>query len=266
MLALPSLQGARHVNVSVLTDEALVEACGVRVAFTGREGGVSEGEFASLNTGGHVGDDAQAVQCNRARVLEALGAADAQLVVPNQVHGAKVVRVDDVREVASVREEADAGADAVVVGVEGVAALLNFADCLPLVVVSPSGLFAVVHVGWRGAVARIASAAVAQLARGDAFAPSDYNAYIGPHIRSECFEVGPDVAVRFSAEFGEGVLEGARHVSLARAVTADLASAGLAADRIADAGICTACHPDRYFSYRATGGACGRHAAIAVRL
>ena len=40
-----------------LTDDALYERTGVRVAFTGRAGGVSEGPYSSLNLGNHVGDD-----------------------------------------------------------------------------------------------------------------------------------------------------------------------------------------------------------------
>ena len=248
-----------------LTDEALFRACGVRVMFTGREGGESDGPYASLNTGSHVGDDLDVVGRNRRIVLEAAGAPCAKLVVPNQVHGTDLVRVSEIGEVDDAIGRAEEGSDGVVVEVPGVAALLNFADCLPLVLVSPSGRFAVVHAGWRGAVAGIAGKAVRALAVGDSCSAGAYNAYIGPHIRSECFEVGEDVAVRFEDAFGRDVLEGARHVSLASAVAVDLERAGLAASRIADCGICTKCHPDRYYSYRASNGECGRHAALAVR-
>ena len=61
--------GARRI--SMLTDQALFDACGVRVAFTGRAGGVSEGVFASLNLGAHVQDNLDHVMENRARVMEA---------------------------------------------------------------------------------------------------------------------------------------------------------------------------------------------------
>lgn len=248
-----------------LTDEALFEACGVRVMFTGREGGVSAGAYSSLNTGSHVDDDPVAVERNRRLVLEAAGAPDAPLVVPNQVHGTNFVNVPSAEGVRAAMAEAAEGADGVLVDVPGVAALLNFADCLPLVIVSPSGRFAVAHAGWRGAVAGIAGKAARVLAEGDACEPGEFNAYIGPHIRSECFEVGEEVAARFAAEFGNAVLEDERHVSLAAAVAADLVRVGFDARRIADCGICTKCHSDRYYSYRASNGECGRHAAFAVR-
>ena len=67
----------------------------VRFAFTERAGGVSEDAYSSLNLGSHVGDDPFAVQENRRRALEALGAAECEhnLLVPNQVHGDHVVTV-----------------------------------------------------------------------------------------------------------------------------------------------------------------------------
>ena len=339
----------------VLTDEALFEACGVRIAFTGREGGVSEGPYAKLNCASHVEDDEQAVLRNRQIVLDALGVPNARLIVPNQVHGTNVVCVggpddratatgstaassanpsatyqahgtnavceggsagtvntdgfmapnqvlgaDDahigdstgtanaagqsvadpatsaaadlivpvagkVLSVSDALEEAAEGADAIVVKVPEVAALLNYADCLSLIIVAPSGSFAVVHAGWRGAAAHIASKAALELAEQTGEDPSQLNAYIGPHIRSECFEVSAEVAEQFAAEFGASVVVGKRHVSLARAVACDLESAGMSPQRIADCGICTKCNPDRYFSYRATNGRCGRHSAAAVR-
>ena len=110
----------------------------------------------------------------------------------------------------------------------------------------------------------IAGKAVRQLA-GEGRDVAGFNAYIGPHIRQECFETSEEIARQFADEYGEDVLADSRHVSLARAVSTDLTRAGLSADRIADAGICTVCNHGRYFSYRASGGVCGRHAAVAVR-
>ena len=254
-------------SLSALTDEALFAACGVRIAFTGRAGGVSEGPYASLNTHVNVGDDPACVSRNRSLVKEALGVSDAPLIVPNQVHGVQIVSVDDAADVPGAEQRASEGADAVLVGVPGVAALLNFADCLPLIIVAPSGRFAIAHAGWRGALAGIAGKAARALADGEGQgAAAGFNAYIGPHIRSACFETSAEIAAQFADEFGEGVLRDSRHVSLARVVVADLGRAGVPADRIADAGICTMCHPDRYFSYRASGGTCGRHAAAATRI
>lgn len=266
-LPLPKLDALRlgaH-RLFAVSDESLCAAIGVRVAFTGREGGVSEGVYSSLNCGMGTDDDAGAIRRNLEIVREAIGAVSAPFIVPNQVHGTDIVSIDSLNSIDQASRRVAVGADAVVVECAGVSAFVAIADCLPLAIVSPSGRFAVVHAGWRGAVGHIARKVAQCMADGDDCSSERYNAYIGPHIQAECFEVGPDVAARFVAEFGSRVLRDDRHVSLTEAVTSDLVRAGLPAERIASFNDCTKCHPDRYFSYRATGGCCGRNAVVAYR-
>ena len=62
----PELTKGRFASISAYSDEALYVATGVRIAFTTREGGVSEGPYASLNLGSHVQDDLDKVLQNRA--------------------------------------------------------------------------------------------------------------------------------------------------------------------------------------------------------
>lgn len=277
-LPLPRLEASALDPLHIATDDALARATGVRVAFTGRAGGVSEQPYAHLNLGSHVGDDPEAVAGNRAALMRALGAGECELVVPNQVHGDNLVVVDaaDARALEAARQEASAGADGVVVTAPNVAALLCFADCVPVIIVSLTGSFAVVHAGWRGVIASIVPKAARLLAHREscgAHAPfasekealSAYNVYVGPHIHAECFETGADVHARFAGKFGESCTPDARHVDLACALRTDLGRAGICACRIADVGICTACNAQGFFSYRASGGVCGRHGAIAFR-
>ena len=147
-------------RLSMLTDEALFEVCGVRVGFAGRDGGVSTGKHASLNTSDYIDDDPDCVRRNHEIVLEALGCPDASLVVPTQVHGTHIVDIEPGTDIVAAVGEAREGADGILVQRREVAALLNAADCPLVIVVSPSGRFAVVHAGWRGAVAGIAGKAV----------------------------------------------------------------------------------------------------------
>ncbi len=261
--------GARRI--SVLTDDSLSASVGVRVAFTSKAGGVSEVPYASLNLGAHVGDDLDAVMRNRRLLMEALGAPDLPVLIPNQVHGSTVVNVDDssAAYLVECQQRAQAGSDALVVGVDNVAALLCFADCTPVVIVSPSGRFAVCHAGWRGVVAGVVPAALEQLAALDGAdareAASRCNVYIGPHIAGECFEVGPEVVQAFVCAFGDSCVVDERHVSMAQALRVSLCRSGVVPERIVDACMCTVCHADTYYSYRASGGTCGRHGAIAFR-
>lgn len=69
----PELTKGRFASISAYSDKALYAATGVRIAFTTREGGVSEGPYASLNLGSHVKDDIASVRENRHRVLRAFG-------------------------------------------------------------------------------------------------------------------------------------------------------------------------------------------------
>lgn len=253
-------------RLMALTDEALAEVCGVRIAFFGRDGGTSTGQYASLNCSPSIGDDVHSVERNHALVCEAVGAPGVKPVVPFQVHGTDIVAVTEDACLDDARERAREGADGLLVEQSGVVALLNSADCPIVAVVSPTGRFAVVHAGWRGAVAGIAGKAVCELSRRCDHDPSLCNAYISPHIRSECFQVGEDVAQRFADRFGSECIAEERHVSLARAIGIDLIRNGMDAARIADAGICTKCNPGRYYSYRASEGKCGRQATVVMHV
>ncbi len=276
-LVMPQLDarpfGARRL--SVLTDEALFQQTGIRIAFTGRSGGVSSSPYDELNLGAHVGDALDDVMQNRTLLMAALCGETIPLLVPNQVHGnhVEVVRANDAKSLVASQQRIAQGSDALAVTCENVGALLCYADCTPVIIVSPQGPFAVVHAGWRGVVASIARLSLEKLASEcgctsstdlKEFA-SGCNVYIGPHIRSECFEVGAEVADQFSNLFGAECVTEKRHVSMSHALAVDLLRVGVSQERICDVSICTQCHSDSYFSYRASGGTCGRHGAIAFR-
>ncbi len=238
----------------------------VTFAFTERTGGVSRPPYSSLNLGDHVGDDPAAVAENRARALAALGASPfaASLVVPNQVHGDYVVLVDSSApaDVAAAQAAAKEGADAVVCTAACVPVLLCYADCVPVVLVAPEG-FAVVHSGWKGTYARIASKALGVLCDAASAERAEVVAYIGPHIAGCDYEVSAELLNRFETEFGSMVEAGPRHLSLAAAIENSLVSAGMDPCNIVNPKISTPASTDRFFSYRAEGGVCGRHGAVA---
>lgn len=212
ILPRPTLDEGCFASVPVFTDEALFEACGVRIAFTMREGGVSEGPYASLNLGSHVQDDLDKVLRNRALLFSALAPSleesEQALIVPKQVHGDTVLTVGAAREVARVQRAAAEGADGIIVSAHEVGALLCFADCMPVIIVLPTGRFAVVHAGWRGIENEISAKALGlmldQECQEHGFSRSELaaqtNVYIGPYIHRECFETGADVHALFSYE------------------------------------------------------------------
>lgn len=240
---------------------------GVTFAFTERTGGVSSAPYESLNVGINSGDDQGAVAANRSRIMSALGVASSadRVVSPLQVHGTKVVVIDDPSDeaVRRVEQEALQGADAVVCSVPDVPVMLCFADCVPVVLVAP-GAFAVVHSGWRGSIERISAIALRELVAVAGCEASDVLCYVGPHIGAEDYEVSEELAERFRAEFGGEVLAGPRLLDLGAAVRIALTDEGVRADAIDDSLPSTASATDRFYSYRAEQGTCGRHAAVAV--
>ena len=262
---MPSLERHRTCGVTLLCDPAA--AGGVTFGFSERSGGVSEGPYESLNLGSRCGDDPARVAENRRRALAALGAGDVagRLVCPHQVHGTHVVAVrsDEPDELDRARAEAAAGADVVVCTAARVPVLLSFADCVPVVLVAPGG-FAIAHSGWRGTLARVAAVAARALAGATGADPGELCAYVGPHVGPADYEVSPELAARFADEFGPGALVGERNLDLGWCVRAALAGAGVAASQVATCEDSTASCPDRFFSYRASGGSCGRHGALAV--
>lgn len=239
----------------------------VVAAFTERTGGVSEPPYASLNLGSHVGDDFEAVMENRRRVLAALGCEGdlERLLVPNQVHGDRVVIVHDGSSMELVRVRADiaSGADAIVCTAPGVPVMLCYADCAPVIAVCAGG-FAVIHSGWRGTIARISAKAVCALSEATGRPLDAMRVYIGPHILGDEYEVSQELMERFCAEFGWTDTGDSRMLDLSRAIRQALVEAGVPEDAVCDLGLSTVRGNDRFFSYRAEKGTCGRHAAVAV--
>ena len=89
-------------------------------------------------------------------------------------------------------------------------------------------------------------------------------AYIGPHILGDEYEVSAELIEQFSQRFTDINPSGPRMLDLSRAITQALVRAGLAEGSVLDTCLSTVRHNDRFYSYRAENGSCGRHAAVAV--
>ena len=238
---------------------------GVAFAFTERTGGVSTGCYESLNLSERCADDPERVAENRRRALASIGALDCAdaLIEPMQVHGDRVLVVGPhAMTPTEARQAGLEGADAVVCTEPDVPVLLCFADCVPVILVAPAA-FAVIHSGWRGTFARIAGKAFEALVDAAACGPEDVRCYVGPHVGPDDYEVSQELCDRFVDSFGPGVRVGERNLDLHAAIVVALVEAGAREDSIAHANVSTVSHEDRFVSYRASGGNCGRHGAIA---
>ena len=239
--------------------------------FSARQGGVSAAPFDTLNMALHVGDDPAHVWENRRRYLAALGLDAERICTIRQVHGTEIVRAFRRDAGRGARDYADAlaDADAVVTNDSGVTLLLCYADCVPVLLYDPvHNAAGLVHAGWKGTVQRIAAKTVKRMGEEFGTSPSEVLAGIGPSIGAGCYTVGAEVAERFRAEFSAHAAELVRvqdeeiHLDLWAANSIQLVEAGVSADNIDRAGICTSCDRSFFYSYRAAGGRTGRLAAV----
>lgn len=251
------------MNAPTETSPALSTAKTIRHAFFGRRGGVSEGEFASLNTSRRVGDDPANVAENLHRATMALKAGARPLVTVRQVHGTTVYVHEGQQRPAEHPE-----ADAVVTRERGVVLGIRTADCVPVLFAdAEAGIIAAAHAGWRGAVDGVVSRTVEAMIRLGAD-PSRIAAAIGPAISAENYEVGEDFARTIAENYAEAlpfvIREGhsSPHFDVPGLVLSQLSALGIASDRV---GGCTYAHPELYFSHRYSthhGGRAGRQIAL----
>lgn len=248
-----------------------IEALGiVSHAFTTRLGGISEGPFATLNMGFHVGDDPYRVRENRRLALSAIGAPEGGLVAGEQVHGDAVVVVgpEDRGRDWSPWSPGIPSTDCLVTASPGIVLSCYVADCVPVFLADRSGrAVGLVHAGWRGIARRAPLKAVEALCAAFDLDPRGLVAGIGPSIGPCCYEVGREVAeaCQAAADTADIIRPAGRdrfHLDLKEACRRELEIAGLAPDGIFIATFCTSCRFDLFFSYRAARGTTGRMAAI----
>jgi YfiH family protein len=171
---------------------ALAAIPGIRHAFFTREGGVSTGIYASLNGGLGSKDDFANVKENRRRMADALGVPDGHLVSCFQIHSADVV----VAEKPWTREDAPR-ADAIVCKTPALAVGVSVADCGPVLFADgEAGVIGCAHAGWKGALGGVLEAAIEKMESLGA-ERARIAAAIGPLIRQDSYEVGPEFVTRF---------------------------------------------------------------------
>ena len=223
------------------------------VAFSTRRGGVSDGDFESLNLGILTEDDPERVVENRRLLGAAAGADPETATMAWQVHGARVFEADG-RGIVTPGTDFEQG-DGIWTERRGRALGLLAADCFPVALARRNGAprLVVLHVGWRGLLRGI-------LEHGVDAVDGPAAAAIGPGIGPCCYEVGEEVAAPFRSRFGDGVLHG-RNLDLAEAIERGLRAAGL--EDVQRTGHCTSCEPELFFSHRRDRGRTGRQGVIA---
>jgi polyphenol oxidase len=229
---------------------------GYSITFTTRLGGVSEGDFESLNLGILTDDDPERVVENRRRVCAAAGADAETAAMAWQVHGGVVT---EAKPRGIIERTNFDQCDGLWTETPGQAMALVTADCFPVAIARVTegrqghGL-CVLHVGWRGLLEGIVESGV------DALGRAPLHAIVGPGIGPCCYEVGEEVSQPFRERFGDGVVVNG-NLDLAAATEHALREAGV--ESVERTGHCTACEPELFFSHRRDRGRTGRQGVIA---
>jgi len=222
---------------------------GLRHGFFTREGGVSEGLYASLNCGLGSGDDPGHVAENRRRAAAALELEAERLLTCYQVHSPDVVTVE-----RPWAPDERPRADALVTRTPGIALGILTADCAPVLLAdAEAGVIGAAHAGWKGALDGVLEATVAAMVALGAEA-GRIVAGIGPCIAQRSYEVGPE----FPAAFVARAVENADFFRPGQGDRLLFDLKGYAARRLVAAGVgtvlplpCDTCAEEaRFFSYR----------------
>jgi purine-nucleoside/S-methyl-5'-thioadenosine phosphorylase / adenosine deaminase len=223
-----------------------------RVAFSTRVGGVSEDPYASLNLGIMTGDEPARVLENRRRLCKEVGVDAERGQMAWQQHGA-VVREAEPKGLTTLVDRP--ACDGLWSEEPGVGMLLVAADCLPIALARIDGGragLAVLHAGWKGLLGGIVSEGTRAL-------DGRVAAVIGPGIGPCCYEVRADVADPYRAAFGRAIVRDGR-LDMWTAAERALRDAGCESVERTD--LCTACHPDLFFSHRRDGARTGRQGIL----
>lgn len=226
------------------------------VAFsTTRHGGCSTGNYAAFNINAYCGDEAAHIAENRRSLASLLGIDERHIVMPHQVHGVEVRRID------CPQQEIIEGVDAVMTDVPRLCIGVSTADCIPILLYDEAHHAAcAVHAGWRGTVQRIVRVAVEAMCKTYGSVPSQMKAVVGPGISLESFEVGDEVFQQF-ADAGFDMTKIARmyakwHLNLPMCNRLQLEEMGVTDIHLS--GICTFQKHQDYFSARRLGINSGR--------
>lgn len=279
----------RSRGLQLLESRVLGKLGWIAHGFSTRPGGTSLlAEKPALNLGFTEWDERQRVAANREKFAAAVDARGMQLVTMRQFHS-------DVIHFAAAAPGGEAPkADALITSTPGLLLGVQTADCVPILLADTRRrVVAAIHAGWRGTLARIVQKTLGRMRMEFGTRPGDVAAALGPAIGGGCYEVGPEVAQAFAAQFPpaaewfDGPFEQLAHgeeplwlpwltmmppghvpppprvqLDLRAANRWQLMDAGVPEKQIDVSDLCTACRADLLFSYRREGAKTGRMMAV----
>ena len=238
--------------------------------FSTRLGGVSDGQYKSMNLSFNNGDTRENVLKNYEILCKAIGTDTHNLVLSRQTHTNNVREVTEEDVGTGIFKDSFSDVDGLITNRKRVALVTQYADCTPLLFCDPKKkVIATSHAGWRGTVKEIGRVTVKKMVNDYGCNEKDIIAAIGPAIGVCCYEVDDPVIdefkkisylkldnIVFPKQNGKYMLD------LKEANRQILINAGISPENFDVADLCTCCNSKELHSHRATGGKRGNLAAI----
>lgn len=235
---------------------------------TTRNGGVSTGNFSSLNGSYFSGDKTECVDSNWARILSYTSIEPQLILRPYQTHDDRVLCIDESFLMLNEEEQKEIlnGVDALITDIPKVLITVSTADCVPITLYDPiRRVGAVVHAGWRGTVKRILAQTAQLMVANYQSQIEDILFCIGPSISVDSFEVGAEVVDEFEKagfELNDIVRLNPetqkQHIDLWKANLQQVLEIGALEANVFISGICTYTRHEEFFSARRLGINSGR--------
>ena len=230
----------------------------VKHCITLRHGGLSSGEYSSLNFRTLGQDRLENVLGNLEHVRNAVGFSDVHKA--QQAHTDKVLVINEENEkeyeFSKLNKEEY---DGYIVDKPGIATLITTADCNPIIIYDKSkNVVANVHAGWKGVINKIYINAIKLMQEKYESKVEDLVICVGPSIRKCCFTSQEEAfKEKFTSvfEYAEDYLEYEEdkvtfHIDLIKILKHEFENVGVDESQIHVAPICTRCSTDDFFSYR----------------
>ncbi len=250
-------------GITVLKFPLLEEIDMVEHLFTTKEGGVSKGDYATMNVSFTRGDDKEAVLENYRRIASIFEVELSDIVVSHQTHTTNVMRVTKADGGKGVIYDRDyENVDGLITNEKNLVLCTMYADCVPLYFVDVKHqAIGLSHSGWKGTAMQMGKRTLERMHEEFGTEPKEVKAVIGPSICVDCYEVSSDVIEAFSKVFSEKEMNticyqkenGKYQLNLWKANEIILLNAGVLKEHLEVTRLCTHCNANRMFSHRKTG-------------
>jgi YfiH family protein len=222
----------------------------VRHAFLTRQGGISQPPYQTLNVSFSNGDRSEDVSRNRERITSSFGLDSNRLVLLKQMQQDGVLILKDPARVNPFPLEYDA----LITNVPNLFLGIRTADCIPILVADrEKKAIAAIHAGRQGTALHITKKVLRKMKEEFSSSIKDLLITLGPSIRSCCYEIDRRVFHDEWEPFSVKKEEEKWMVDLARINIAQMMEEGVDEGQISMIDLCTRCHRDLFFSYRAEG-------------